>query len=229
MAFDAQYRGWGNPDNPNFRKNNIVKLEVAGITVYVHKGVKYLFQEFVKELVATGYSVDKVKDDGAYANRNIFIHGRDTGKKSNHAWGLALDINSTANVVSYDGRVHGNLPANVSKIAAKYGLFWGGNYHASDYRDPMHFEFLGTPGEAVALIAKLSRAKKKATPSRTVKSIPKTKKGKPQQYRVVRVHKGDSYWRLAQRYYHRPLLYKRIQRANKGKALIPGALVRIPW
>jgi peptidoglycan hydrolase-like protein with peptidoglycan-binding domain len=59
-----------------------------------------------------------------------------------------------------DGVVHTNLPRNAGTIAKKYGFLWGGDYTGSR-KDPMHFEFMGTPADAKRLTKAL---KKKPTP-----------------------------------------------------------------
>lgn len=223
----AEDRGWGNPGTPGtpaatkYRTENIVRFEVDGSVFYLHRAISYLAEEFLKELTGK-YNYSLVGDgwDGGYANRNIFISGRDTGRKSNHSWGLALDINAAANPVSYDGRVHSNLPKQISEIAEHYGFFWGGNYSASNYRDPMHFEFLGTPAEAVALTAKVRRAKAKITPN------PKYQSRLHGRFVVVR--DGEGWSQIAERVYGRADWYPIIRNANPTTSLRPGVKVYVP-
>lgn len=147
----AQSRGWGHPDDRGYFATNIRKLQVAGVTLWVHKAVLPLFRAFIEELVDGGYRLDGTADDWGYANRDI--RGR-PGVKSNHSWGLAVDLNATTNPMTNDGRVHTDLPPSVGRMASKYGLHWGGWY--SGRKDPMHFEFTGTPAEASRLVARLS-------------------------------------------------------------------------
>ncbi|HET7713386.1 MAG TPA: M15 family metallopeptidase, partial [Patescibacteria group bacterium] len=197
-----------------------VKLEVAGITLYVHRAVSYLFKEFIEELASKGYSVAKGRDDWGYANRNIFIRGRDTGRKSNHSWGLAVDLNATANAVSYDGRVHTNLPKNVSEIAKKYDLFWGGDYSASSYRDPMHFEFLDRPRDAVLATARVRALKTQGTPKVSqVSRLPG---------RWVTVQKGDTYQSLSARFYGDTEYWRILRNANHDLPLQIGLRIYVP-
>jgi hypothetical protein len=222
----AQDRGWGNPDSPGYRERNIVKVRAGGVDWYVHRTIAYLVEQFINELVNDhGYVFANTGGwDGAYANRNIFIGGRDTGRKSNHSWGLALDGNATANPVSYDGRVHTNLPKNITQIAAKYGLFWGGNYSASKYRDPMHFEFLGTPAEAVALTAAVRRSKTKSKPKISDLSRDITR-------RFITVDVGETWADIALRVYGKESWYPVLQRSNPtqpAKRPRTGARIYVP-
>lgn len=62
----------------------------------------------------------------------------------NNAFGNAIDINPDRNPF------HSNktdLPANVSEMAAKHGLTWGGDWRPGS-RDPMHFEWTGARASA---------------------------------------------------------------------------------
>ena len=58
---------------------------------------------------------------------------------SEHAYGNAIDINPDKNPWRSSKT---NLPSNVSDIAAKHGLIWGGDWSPGS-RDPMHFEWTG--------------------------------------------------------------------------------------
>jgi len=99
------------------------------------------FQGFIDDLEATGYVVRML---GGYCNRNA----RGTSRPSYHAMGAAIDVNWDVN--GYGSRPRGwngpttrgsqygcDLPLNVSEIAARHGLGWGGNW--SSPWDPMHF------------------------------------------------------------------------------------------
>lgn len=159
MATTAAQRGWGEIGAPGsaigvaFRKKNIVKITPAGLTLYVNKGAAWLFEQFIEEAHRLGYDFGKIKDDWGYNHR--YIAG--TKILSNHSWGLAVDLNATTNPMTHDDKVHTDMPAWMIALAAKYGLDWGGYYHGAK-KDPMHFEFLGTPEEAQKIIARLSNA-----------------------------------------------------------------------
>lgn len=153
-----QDRGWGWPGAPGssqereYRKT-LTTLHVAGIKLVVRKEVAGLFNGFLSELVTGGYRLDINADDWGFANRDI--RGR-PGVKSNHAWGLAIDINAIDNPMAeahgwhaaqpgHDDRgVHTDMPKGTSALAARWGLRWGANYTGSR-ADAMHFEFMGRP------------------------------------------------------------------------------------
>lgn len=149
MVEPANERGWGWPGAPDsaadrkYRRDHLVWAEAGGVRLLIRKEVADLFVGFIGELTAGGYRLNVRADDWGYANRDV--RGR-PGVKSNHAWGLAVDLNATTNPMTNDGRNHTDLPPGVSKLAAKYGLRWGGDY--SGRKDPMHFEFIGTPADA---------------------------------------------------------------------------------
>lgn len=160
MVEPANERGWGWPGAPGsdedrkYRKEHLEWVEAGGVNLLVRKEVADLFVWFIDELTgpAYDYALNVRADDWGYANRDV--RGA-PGVKSNHAWGLAVDLNATTNPMTDDGRTHTDLPPGISKLAAKYGLRWGGDY--SRRKDPMHFEFTGTPADAQEYIRHLSR------------------------------------------------------------------------
>lgn len=110
----------------------LTTINIGGQKWTVAKGAAPHFQGFLQALAKEGY---RLQSGGGYANRDI--RGR-PGVKSQHAYGRAIDINPSQNPL---GSTHNNLPANVSQLAAQYGLFWGGNFNGR--KDPMHFEYNG--------------------------------------------------------------------------------------
>jgi hypothetical protein len=78
-----------------------------------------------------------------YACRKI----RGSSTWSNHAWGLAVDLNAPENPMGpRNGRIR-RYPAAIA-LWKNYGFRWGGDY--SGRADDMHFEFMGTPRDAAA-------------------------------------------------------------------------------
>jgi len=140
-----------------------------------HVAAQPLFEGFLNEIAANGY---RVYAGGGYTYRCTSGRGgwicpsgnpRDL---SNHAWGLAIDINSGTNPIrgysGIDGQtacatpIQTDLAQWVIETAERWGLYWGGygwNNGCADtttqrtylYRDPPHFEFRGTPSQAEAI------------------------------------------------------------------------------
>lgn len=143
----AQERGWGDPDDPTFRLN-IVGVQAGGITVWLHRSVADVFR-YLNTMLARKYNLAGFADDWGYCNRDI--RGR-PGVKSNHAWGLAEDADASANPMTTDLKVHHTFVRQVvDPILAPFGgrLVWGGEY-AGPRLDYMHYEYVGTPKQAIA-------------------------------------------------------------------------------
>lgn len=112
--------------------DNLVRIKTpSGREVVVHKDAAPSFEGFLGDLERSGYKINSI---GGYNDRNI----RGSSRLSQHAYGNALDINPDQNP-QYGGT---NMPRDVSDMAAKWGLSWGGDWSARS-RDPMHFEWTG--------------------------------------------------------------------------------------
>ncbi|MGB8862179.1 MAG: peptidoglycan-binding protein [Ilumatobacteraceae bacterium] len=135
-----------------------------------------LFEGFVAEIQSRGYTIG---DAGMYVFRCTATTRKDCGSLtrsslSNHAYGLALDINTAKNPLkSYSGvggatacqtPMQTDIPQWVVQVAESWGLYWGGygwssgcsspsQVKSSVSRDPMHFEFNGTVTQAKAIKA----------------------------------------------------------------------------
>ena len=146
---DASQRGWGDPGARDFRSRNIVKLQAGGISLLVHRDMAVIFGKFIGELTTRHhYRLDRGQpDDWGYAQRRI----KGSTSWSNHAWGLAIDLNALTNPQGSVLRT--DMPKDVGQLAARYGLRWGGNYQKRP--DAMHFEFMGTRGQAAVLTQRL--------------------------------------------------------------------------
>lgn len=140
----------------------MVSIEAGGRFFSVHKRVAPIFKAFINELVTRepppgGYRIDAGGvDDWSYNCRKIIDPktGLPTDEWSNHAWGLAVDINSSANPRQHPLKT--NMPAWVrdeNLLMHKYGLRWGGTFSTTP--DPMHFEFMLTPADADRLAGDL--------------------------------------------------------------------------
>lgn len=153
---------------------------VAGLhpgTLRTHVAVRALFEGFLDEVSAKGY---RVRDGSGYAFRCTDGNGGwscpsgNPNDLSNHAWGLAIDINAGTNPIRSYSSVNGqtacmtpvqtDMPQWVIQTAEKWGLYWGGYGWNSGCqstttqrtvvsRDPPHFEFRGTPHQAAVIAA----------------------------------------------------------------------------
>ena len=134
-----------------------------------------LFEGFVAEIQARGYVIS---DAGMYVFRCTASTRKDCAgltrsSLSNHAYGLALDINTAKNPLKTYYGVNGasacqtpvqtDIPQWVVQVAETWGLYWGGygwssgcsspaQVKSSVSRDPMHFEFNGTVAQAQAIL-----------------------------------------------------------------------------
>lgn len=150
---DASTRGWGSPGAPGspaaaqYRKQHIVTIDVGGVRLLVRREVAPLFAGFIRAIVAGGYSLDGRADDWGYASR--YIRGLEAQHVlSNHAWGLAVDLNAADHPL---GRRGTGVPDWVVKEAHRWGLFWGGNYKTRP--DEMHFEYVDRPEDVARHLA----------------------------------------------------------------------------
>lgn len=121
-------------DGPEFKARNGQTMRTitspGGAKLTVNVGVADKFAGLVSDLEAAGIEV-KGDQSGGYNDRNI----AETSKKSQHASGLAIDINWGDNPRGRKGKID---PKIARDIAAKWGATWGGDWKNPD---PMHFEF----------------------------------------------------------------------------------------
>ncbi len=83
-----------------------------------------------------GNSFYRVTSIGGYACRNV----AGTNRRSNHAYGLAIDINPAQNPHTFPGDSNygqTNMPPAFRQIFLNEGWGWGGNWNSS--KDTMHF------------------------------------------------------------------------------------------
>ena len=83
---------------------------------------------------------------GCYVARYNRLAGT-FGAPSRHAYGMAVDVNTTSNA---QGAVP-QLDCRVVRIFRKWGFAWGGNFWPSD---GMHFEFVGEPRDQIGYPSK---------------------------------------------------------------------------
>jgi D-alanyl-D-alanine carboxypeptidase len=132
---------YGDPEATSFERRSIVEIEFLGRAMFVHKEAKrhFLRLERLFEARAPDYASGVASgelDDWSYLNRDI----RGGGGKSNHAFGLAVDVNALSNPLGTPG----DMPAEVVQGWKAEGGEWGGDWSRPD---PMHFETHLTPEE----------------------------------------------------------------------------------
>jgi hypothetical protein len=132
---------YGDPDEPGFKRRNIVEIEFLGRAMFVHRGARRHFLRLARlfEARAPEYAAAVAVgelDDWSYENRSL--RGEDA--KSNHAFGIAVDVNALANPL---GTI-GDMPDEVVRQWEAEGGEWGGDWRRPD---PMHFETHLTPEE----------------------------------------------------------------------------------
>jgi hypothetical protein len=133
---------YGNSDAPGFKDRHIVEIDFLGRTMLVHEKAErhFLRLERLFEARAPEYAAAVAYgtfDDWSYENRTT--RGSATAK-SNHAFGLAIDINALTNVMGTTG----DMPLDVVAQWELEGGDWGGDWARPD---PMHFETHLTPAE----------------------------------------------------------------------------------
>lgn len=131
---------YGKANAPNFRDRHIVEIDFLGEPMYVHEGAQRHFLRLARifEARAPEYAAQIAvsPDDWSYHNRDI----RGGDSKSNHAYGIAVDVNALTNVLGTSG----DMPAEVVAQWEIEGGDWGGDWSRPD---PMHFETHLTPAE----------------------------------------------------------------------------------
>jgi len=136
-----------------------------------------LYEGFLAEIQAGGYVI--TGGAGGYVFRCTASSRKDCfgltrSSLSNHAYGLAVDFNTTKNPLKTYYGINGatacqtpmqtDIPQWVVQVAEKWGLYWGGygwssgcsspsQVKSSASRDPMHFEFNGTVAQARAILS----------------------------------------------------------------------------
>jgi D-alanyl-D-alanine carboxypeptidase-like protein/LysM domain-containing protein len=145
-------KGWKN-GWPEDRSRDMVRVRAdrSGTRINVHRRIAALVDMLLDETERRGYRLDP-KRCGGYVNRPI----KNTKKASNHSWGLAIDLNWDKNPERFDGVLRTNLPPWVVPLWNRYGFGWGGNY-SGRHKDPMHFEFMGSPDDADDMLSKARR------------------------------------------------------------------------
>lgn len=145
----AADRGWGSPDEKDYAKNHLALVDAGGIRLTVRTEVRYLVAGLLNDL-APFY---KLRKGECWGQINRPIRGyeakweatHDLRYKSNHSWGLAIDLNSRSNPLTSDGVLHTDMPVELVRyLCRKWGATWGGDYKGKR-RDAMHLEWVIRP------------------------------------------------------------------------------------
>lgn len=160
---DASSRGWGK-GWPTDRSADMATASGGGISIPAHKRIAPIVSWLLAETVRRGYDLDGTRDDWGYANRPI----RGTQRPSNHSWGLAVDLNATANPMQ--SKLKTDMPRWMVGLWKSHGFDWGGDYDGR--KDAMHFEFAGTPADADRIAKTLGAAPKPKPPAKTTTTPP---------------------------------------------------------
>ena len=116
------------------------RYEAVPLRNNCHKKVVGALENVFKEIVARGlrdridYSVSQ-RYGGCYVGRYNRLGGN-FGSPSRHAFGAAIDLNTTSN----PQWARPTMDCDVVRIFRKWGCAWGGNFWTAD---GMHFEWVG--------------------------------------------------------------------------------------
>lgn len=133
----SQTRGWGPAPTPRSRIDQ-AKAPISGAEFPggIHQDLLALWLTLIEITERRGY-LCVVGWCWGYANRKI----RGSDRWSNHAWGLAGDINAPKNPMG--SRLVTDMPSWMPVLWEKYGFRWGGRYRTRP--DAMHYEYIDRP------------------------------------------------------------------------------------
>lgn len=144
----AAQRGWGagwpSCSGAKAAGTAIVTADLSGTRFSVHKRIARLVDLLADATERRGYRLVPGQC-GGYNCRPI----GGTRSPSNHSWGLAVDLNWHRNPMRRP--LTTDMPAWMVAMWNRYGFAWGGHYTSTP--DAMHFEFMGTPGQADQMTA----------------------------------------------------------------------------
>lgn len=156
----AQDNGWGSACKP---VDGLGRITLSnGVSVIVANGIAPLVKYLGDETIARGYEI-RSGVTGGYNCRQI----SGSSSWSNHAWGLAVDINWDRNPMGSE--LVTDMPDWMPALWESFGFRWGGRYN--NRPDAMHFEFMGTPGQAKAYADKTGNAPASLVPKEVVTQV----------------------------------------------------------
>lgn len=129
---------WGDPDAPEYYRDNVVIIDFMGHRVPWHTWAVTPLEAVERALREAEVSY-RFRDVQTYSNRNK----KNSRTKSYHAWPLALDINPAQNPYKSRGPLITDIPAEVVAAFEAREFTWGGRWHRPV--DAMHFQYDGPP------------------------------------------------------------------------------------
>ncbi len=179
----AQDRGWGSPPVP--RESIVtVRTDMSGTLLPVHQVIAPLVKALCDLTEAGPHGNYRLRPDWCWGYAPRLVRGSST-VWSNHAWGLAVDLNAPVNPMA--STLITNMPRWLPEMWKAYGFAWGGDYVSR--KDAMHFEFMGTPADARRFIAHLGA---------TLPTVPTVPTGERMMYVCKQDDKGPAV-KLAQK------------------------------
>lgn len=133
---DPSSFGWG-------VGKNIVPFSFQGMPFPsgVAAGTSSIWTSFLSQLVPTIPGGLRSGENFGFEDR---ANVNSPGRKSFHAYGLALDVNAPENGNGTNpGTGPGQVPASAGALAQRYNMLWGGEFNGT--KDPMHFELHESP------------------------------------------------------------------------------------
>lgn len=159
----------GNPYDPNWAGNHLTRIQTPEGSVTVNKLAGKAFKGFLTALAARGYDAKSVQGYNLRTKNN----GTGTKELSNHAYGMAIDIDPGSNPQVFGKKAKHSLPSWVGTLANKYGILWGGDWNSQ--KDYMHFEYdMGSVNNALAR-TKASKSSSPPSKAPSTKSPPAVK------------------------------------------------------
>jgi hypothetical protein len=142
--------GWDRTEGA-VRGNLTTAVTRSGIRLPVRREVSSLVIALINEVEDNlGRPINSAAGNWGFCYRNI----RGGNSLSAHAYGLAIDLESSVNPMTKNKGASHTMPGNSAAIAAKYGFEWGGAWNNTV--DFMHFQWkAGPPGDAADRVADL--------------------------------------------------------------------------
>lgn len=146
----AEDLGWGEPGTAVRAEIVTATCGGAPIRLPVRRQIVPLVAGLVADLERSRGEPFRADWSWGYAHRRV--RGSST-TWSNHAWGLAIDLDAPENPMTTSTSASHEMPSDAGAIARRWGFRWGGEWRPR--RDYMHFELALTPAQAAKLIAEL--------------------------------------------------------------------------